>query len=700
MGYWRAAAKWAWRDLQLSRARPAFLIAAMAVSVASIGGVRSAADVARAALHRESRSWLAGDLAAVTGEPLDEQQIAALQQMRSRGIEWTVVTTALTMGASTQSPDPSLMAVKAVDPWRYPFYGALAIEPAEALSAALRADTAILSKDALAQFHLHLGDEIRIGGTTFRVAAAIAREPDRFAGTPLNVRCLLSDQGFERSGIARSGDSIRLRILFRLPAGADWIALRQRLGELFPDADLTDFREANRDAVSILETAALFLNLTALIALTLGAMGVALAIRQHIAERTSTLAVMKMIGGRNRQLAGIFFLQIAWLAAIGFAAGLPLGWGIRAAVLTVARRYVLLPPAPLWDFAAILETAAAGLAALAPALAGTALAIGRLRPAVVLRRDFEATPPAGSRVLILAWGAPLAVLGAIAADVLGAWIPAAILVASLAASAGLAFLLVRTALAGTRRWMRAPAWRNALLWRHGVANLCRPGNRERTLIVALAIGLMMMISSFQMKGAVTRAIVDALPFDRPDMVVPIVEAGRIAAVRAFLERQPGVRKVEVGSQARGRLTTADGSHVGSMVGCAEEGAAGQAAIAANLAHRFGLRVGSQLRFAARGRVVSATVAAVRPMTRIEEIWYGVRLDCGPLDPASLLYHVTLRIAPGRIVPVRRAFLAEYPAIPVSTPGGLGGSARADERGCAVAGPPGWPGMRWHRAWPC
>jgi putative ABC transport system permease protein len=89
-------------------------------------------------------------------------------------------------------------------------------------------------------------------------------------------------------------------------------------------------------------------------------------------------------------------------------------------------------------------------------------------------------------------------------------------------------------------------------------------------------------------------------------------------------------------------------------------------VAEDLARQFGLRVGSRVEFAARGRIVPATVAEVRRITPVEAFWFALRMDCGGLDPASLFYHAAVRIRPDRIAAVRRAFIAEYPAIPVFT----------------------------------
>jgi len=53
---------------------------------------------------------------------------------RREGIDWTIVTSTLTVGASHQSPDPVLIEVKAVDPAVYPFYGAATLGAAARIS--------------------------------------------------------------------------------------------------------------------------------------------------------------------------------------------------------------------------------------------------------------------------------------------------------------------------------------------------------------------------------------------------------------------------------------------------------------------------------------------------------------------------------------------------------------------------------------
>ena len=297
----------AWRDLWSARLKAAFIVIAVAVSSAGISGIRGAADAARTALRGSTREWLAADLSVNTKIWLTDAQSAALAEMRSTGVQWSVATSSYSMAASNQSPDPGFVAVKAVDPSAYPFYGTIVLDPPRPLSAALNAETAIVSTELLERLQVKPGDTIRIGGERFHIVAVIQSEPDRFAGTPsVGMRCILSREGYIRSGIARSGNSELHRILFRLTDPARLDSVRRQLEELFPGEAVLDYRNQGQPQISAVETAISSLGVTAFAALALGAAGVALAVREHVEQRMQTIAVLKMLGGRGADVQKVF----------------------------------------------------------------------------------------------------------------------------------------------------------------------------------------------------------------------------------------------------------------------------------------------------------------------------------------------------------------------------------------------------------
>src|ERR1035437_932835 len=138
---------------------------------------------------------------------------------------------ASTMAASDQSPDPAFVSVKAVDPAEYPFYGRLALSPPLTLEEALREDTAAVSEEVLDRLQVRLGDPILVAGQPFRIAAQIRDDPSRFSNDlGLGMRCILSQQAFARTGIAGAGNSVRNRVLLRLPDGMDVAGGPQQIG--------------------------------------------------------------------------------------------------------------------------------------------------------------------------------------------------------------------------------------------------------------------------------------------------------------------------------------------------------------------------------------------------------------------------------------------------------------------------------------
>ena len=102
---------------------------------------------------------------------------------------------------------------------------------------------------------------------------------------------------------------------------------RQKLAAVFPDAVIADYRETHPLITRGLNNATTFLSLVSLIALVVGALGVAMAMQSHLQQKMDAIAVMKSLGGRSSQILQIYLLQALLLALAGGAIGLLLGAG-------------------------------------------------------------------------------------------------------------------------------------------------------------------------------------------------------------------------------------------------------------------------------------------------------------------------------------------------------------------------------------
>jgi putative ABC transport system permease protein len=661
---------------------------AMVVSIAGIAGVDGAANAARRALHGDSRAWLAGDIGVDTRDALDVDQVAALDRAKSLGIDWTPVSTALTMASSDASPDPVFIALKAADPASYPFYGAITLAPPQTLQQALRDDTAAVSSEVLERLDVHLGDSIQIAGQPFRIAAIIQAEPDRFSGNlGIGLRCLISREAYRRTDIERSGNSVKTRILLRLPPRSDLDAARLFLEGVFPDGSIRNYQAAYQQQT---ESAISFLGVTAFLALVLGAIGVSIAVRQHAEEVMPALAIMKTLGARSPQLAALFLLQIGWLMMLALALGAPLGFMIRVSVLALVGKYMALPPANGWNLGSVLMGAGAGLAAMAPILVEPALSIRRLRPAIVLRRDvgrFEIRPALRTRSEWIAALLAFAVLLAVGLRMLESRRSALLLIAALVGCGGLAWLLTGVAFFGLRRCLSMDAALRVPVLRHGIAAVYHAGNRSRMLIAVLAAALAMMMATFETSRVVVQGVLDLLPFDRDSLFVAGFKDSQGNAVRAFLGQLPGVGGVEMITQLRLPLRSVDGWLTVARMGasahvavCDPQLAAGgteprRLIMADDEARHIRAGVGSHLEFEARDlqgrdKIFTATLVATRKWTPAERYWSTMILDCSGLDSASMLHQAFVRVPLDRMSSIRQMIGARYPTLAVISPDDL------------------------------
>jgi putative ABC transport system permease protein len=640
----------------------------MAASIASVSGVYGAVATARQWLGRDSRLWLAGDVAADTTEPVSDPQMAALDEMRRGGIEWTMITWTLTMAASDQSPDSVLISVKAIDPAVYPFYGETSLNPPRTLAAALRPDSVVVSDRVLERLRVRLGDRIRVGGVPFVIAGVIGAEPERPSGIlGYGPRCILSRPGFER--IAATGNSRTNRILLRLPSGSGSKAMLSELQSIFPEGRVFDYRDAAATEVARLEMVISFVSLVAFLAFTLGAIGVATAVRLNLEQRMETLATMRIVGARTSQMASLFVFETAAMLMGGLAVGTPLGWVMKGSLLSITGKYLVLPHRGTWDQPAILQSAIAAAAIMGPLLAGPAGALRRLRPLAVLRRDIPESSPSrrGQGWLFAAAVAvSCAAVTVIAYRMIEAWKPALFVVGALALTAGLAW----AAAAGALQYLndRISFSRRAPALRHALVGLCRSRGRSLILIVCIALGVMIVAATFSSSGAATLVLSATLP--EPDtnlMVADFDDSGR-ETVRGFLERQPGVERVEVVAQTWLRVVRVNGVPVEEsryLVRCAATPPAG-AVISDELASRLGVSVGSDLEFETRDGTVHTTLRAIHHPRPEEKFWFTFIVDCSVLPRSSLFQSAAIRVRPDRIEEVRRAVNAEFPTLATIT----------------------------------
>lgn len=552
------AARIATRELRSSPGKFAFVLLSVAIGVAALTGVRGFSASFRSMLLLRARSIMAADIAARMFEAPTPGEQAAIDKLP--GVDATHVVEMLSMASSTTSLDPLLVALKAVDPARYPFYGDVVLEPAMPVREALTDSTVAVGDDLLLRLHLKVGDSIKLGNSIFRIASVVTDEPDRLTGSfAAGPRVLISQHALAGTGLLAPGSRASHRLLFKLqptasgqPASDAHVAdLRGQLEKILPQAQVSDYREANPSITRALDGATGLLSLMSLVALVLGAVGVAMAMRAHLQQRLDSIAIMKSLGAGSSQIIRIYLLQTLLLGLGGAILGLVLGLAVQLILPLFLEKLLHLTPGVRLDFHAAVLGLGAGLLTTLLFTLPPLLDIRNVRPILILRRAVEneesplftraARHLRGSALQLVATALILVGLATLAATVsdsrqVGGYFAAGLLFALLVllGAASLTLLLLKLFLNTTRRQLPS-------VLRHGLANLYRPGNPSAALLAALGLGVMQIAAVSMVQRSIVGEMQATTAAKLPNLFLVDISSDEVAGVRSLLAAQPQVQ---------------------------------------------------------------------------------------------------------------------------------------------------------------
>ena len=704
---WEKAAAIAWRDLKSAPGKFAFVVLSVAVGVAALVGVRGFSESFRTTLMTESRSLMAGDLSArIYHIPSADElkRIAALEQGLV-GSESTWVTETVSMASVPPDPVPLLVSLKAVDPAVYPFYGAAQLQPQMSLQQALAGDSAVVADEFLIRLRAKVGDTLRLGGRNFRITAVLSQEPDRIsAGAGMGPRVMISNAALDSTGLVAPGSRASHRLLMKLSAQADGASIRKKVEEVLPDAQVMDFKEGNPALSQGLDNATAILSLICLVAMVLGAIGVAMAMHAHLEQRMDMLAILKAVGARSSDLLRIFLLQTMALGLLGVLIGVGFGALVMEALPAVFGK--LLPVHTVLHFPWRAVGAGFGTGLLTTLLfcIPPLLDVRAVRPILVLRRLVEQGPTTAREWFARWWSRRLQVgiaAGLIVALGAIAWaLSDSVKVGGVFAGLFSTALLVLLVLAAVALWTLRVVLNRVRLHlpsslRHGLANLYRPGNQSAAVLASLGTGVMLILAVYLMQGSLLREIRETASPKLPNVFLIDITPDEVDGVKAFFQHQPGVtRQVDLLPVVQGRFVTLNGKTLDQMQGehfprrwlenaelswadAPPEGdkvtrgqwwkdpGASEIAVGQGTAERLHLAVGSAVQLEVGGRLRNLKVAALyKPDGQHIGGRVSFMLPSGQLKGEQATWYGGAHIDAKRVPEMERALFAAYPTISV------------------------------------
>jgi putative ABC transport system permease protein len=510
-------------------------LACLAIGTAAIAASGSVTEVFTRGLNAESRNMLGADV------------IFASSQRRATPDERIfidhlgTVSEAVSLDVMGSAADTRKQVdVRGVDA-NYPLLGAASLAGGpQTLQAALRKQGdrwgIAVSRSFLEEFHVGIGDAVRLGPVNAIVTAELESVPDRVGATGtfgpeaiVNLDALVEADRLTPGQLFRSGLRVVLHQNMTLEKAKEQFESEFGAGTMrirTPEDSVDGLK-------SLLNTLNSFLAVIGIAALIVGGVGVAQATSSFLDTRIASIAVLKVFGAEAATVRAAYMLQLGALAFIGSLAGVALGAAAPFLLSSFAGGSIPLPqalgvyPIPLYK-ALVLGMLAATMFALP--------AIGRARatrPSALFRRisdNERVSVPWAERIGTVSAGILLCVLAiassyrpGLTALVLGG---AALTLVILVGTAMLVKRLARFASAGATGMRRL-----------SLSNLGGAGSLAPTIIPALGLGLALLTLVAAVQANLLRQINQTAPSNAPSVVFSQIPANRIDEFDELLKAQ-------------------------------------------------------------------------------------------------------------------------------------------------------------------
>ncbi len=524
-----------------------FCLALGVAVIAAVGSLRAAVEGGIAA---DGRAILGGDLEVDT-TPLPPPD--ALQAwLKAHTTETSDVVQMRSMLVAP-SGDRILIELKAVDS-HWPLVGAATVMPPQPLPTAFANHGILVDQLILDRLRLKIGDSVRLGTATMRIAGIDAQEPDRVATAGiLGPRVLMAMSDLPSTGLVVPGAMVRHAIRLTTPNGP---AIAAAIPTQFPNQGwhIRDPHDAAPAVTRFIDQIAVFLTLVGLTSLLVGGIGVANGVRAWLDARTRTIATLRCLGASPNLVFAICLIQVMTLAVLGIVAGLVIGAVLPLFAVRLLADLLPVPPVLGIYPMPLLQAAAYGLL-IAPCFALWPLGRAARIPGGALFHDGlipEAARPSAPLIAAnIVLGIALVALTILASDDRRFAIDFCIAaLGTLILFRGGGWLVMRLARA-------APSFRSPAI-RLGIANLHRPGAPTPMMLLSAGLGLSTLAAVALIQGNMNAQIDKDLPANAPSFFFIDIQNDQVPQFARIVAAQPGNPEIHDVPSMRARIVSVKG----------------------------------------------------------------------------------------------------------------------------------------------
>ena len=523
------------------------------LAVAVLSGIAIFTDRLETTLISESNSVLGADYIVRGSKPHDNAWNAVAEQAEIKHTRSALFSSMVFAG-----DEMHLASVKAVDQG-YPLRGqfevskipfAMNATDIEIATAIPQPGEAWVDSRLLPLLKIELGDKVAVGEYELRITRVLIREPD--SANPFSMtgaRLIMNIADLEKTQVVQPGSRVDYQWLV---ASDDNNRLKSFIDDLKPQLSkhqrLVDINSAQERVGRTLDTSRQFLLLSAVIAVLLAGVAIAITARQFSARHTDQVALMKSLGASAGRIRSLYVSQLIFLGIIASLIGLFIGEFLqRSVAVSLQQVYqIRLGAASFYPYGLSFFSGILCLVFFAlPAL----WHLPTIPPLKILRRELAVNMP---QVWLQALLALLAVLVLVilfsrdielALSISGALL--AVILITIAAAYGLLLLSKKMVL------------RLGGFWRLAFANLQRQRGQSLVQILVFSIAIMLLFTLTIVRTSLIEEWKVQVPDEAPNHFLVNIPPAELQDVQAILAENQ-VRPEPLYPMMRARLTHING----------------------------------------------------------------------------------------------------------------------------------------------
>lgn len=519
------------------------------LAVAVLSGIAIFTDRLESTLISESNSVLGADYIVRGSQPHNDEWEKAAEDSDIRHTQSALFSSMVFAG-----DEMHLASVKAVDE-SYPLRGRFEIskvpfamnpEDIEIAQDIPASGEAWVDSRLLPLLKINLGDKVAVGEFELTVTNVLIREPD--SASPFSMtgaRLIMNIADLPQTRVIQPGSRVDYQWLV---ASDDVQQLKEFVDQVKPRLNkhqrLIDINSAQERVGRTLDTSKQFLLLSAVIAVLLAGVAIAIAARQFSARHTDQVALMKSLGAGAQRIRGLYFSQLFMLGVVSSVLGLLLGnflqQIIAASLLEVYQ--LRLGPAGFYPYALSFSSGLICLIFFAlPAL----WYLPGVPPLKILRRELAVNSTQVWTQAALALFAVLTLVILFSRD----------LELALSISGALLAVIIATLIIAYGLLLLSKTWALKLggFWRLAFANLQRNRGQSLIQILVFAVAIMLLFTLTIVRTSLIEEWKVQVPDEAPNHFLVNIPPDELPHVQSLLQ-QAQIRPEPIYPMMRARLT--------------------------------------------------------------------------------------------------------------------------------------------------